>query len=244
MNLAKCLLFSALVITNIYTHAGQLLNLDKYQVDKNETDSKYNTVLKSGKHDGVRFYQAVREQEYNATAEKILEIVLNFKSRCNNELSSKRIYDSKDFKCSHHNKGLIESKIIKQILPHKKDKNEIETYLVQRRVYNRELFEYYEVLRIFKVGKKTSVYTKMLTDKQASVFINGPKTRSTVLKEIQSVYTIEEVSKTKTKLSYTYLTTTDHWLLNKSVAVSQFFDGMVKSINLFFNSVKTDITRA
>ena len=84
----------------------------------------------------------------------------------------------------------------------------------------------------------------MLTDKQASEFINGPKTRSTVLKEIQSVYTIEEVSKTKTKLSYTYLTTTDHWLLNKSVAVSQFFDGMVKSINLFFNSVKTDITRA
>ncbi len=241
MNLAKCLLFNVLIIFNIHTYAGQLLNLDKYKVDKSETDSKFNTNLKTGKHDGIRFYQAVREQEYNATSEKVLEIVLNFKNRCNNELSSKRIYDSKDFKCSHHNKGLIESKIIKKILPHKKDKNEIDTYLVQRRVYNRELFEYYEVLRIFKVGNKTSVYTKMLTDKQASVFINAPKTRSTVLKEIQSVYTIEAVSKTKTKLSYTYLTTTDHWLLNKSVAVSQFFDGMVKSIDLFFNSITVDL---
>ena len=64
--------------------------------------------------------------------------------------------------------------------------------------------------------------------------------RFSVVQNIETLYKIEEVSKNKSKLTYTYITTTDHWLLNKSVAASQFFDGMAKSIDRFFNAVSDE----
>ena len=41
----------------------------------------------------------------------------------------------------------------------------------------------------------------------------------------------------KSELNYAYTARTSHWLLNKQVAVSRVFDGVVKGINSLFKNI-------
>lgn len=219
-----------------------LADYSSFDIDDKETHEKTKVKMISGKKDSNRFYQGNLSKVLSHPLEKVVTAVSNFTEKCNNELKDKRELTDKKYNCPYHNNNLVESKIYKVTKPFTKEENEIERYLIARRIYNRQSFSHMDLLRIYetknKLGKRVITITQeMLSDKKAKALINNPLEQDSAFQKAFAKYTITEIDDNSTSLKYYYASETDHWLLNKSVSVGKVFDSMGASIGLLFESI-------
>lgn len=231
-------LFSFFLISNSFA-----AKLEGYEIDEKETHEEYKIKLISGKKDDVRIYQANHSFELNHPIKIVLNSILNFEEKCNNEYKDQRKLTDKSKSCKFHNGNLIESKIIKDLKKYTPDPYESDRFLIARRIYNRENFSHMDLVKIYKKMNKEGqevieVKLDMVDDKVAKALTNPPVEKDSVFQRASSYFVLTQINKNKTKFEYTYTSETDHWLLNKSISVGKVFESMAKSIDLLFVSIK------
>ena len=138
-----------LLILSLFTINAFAKDYKNFEIDNDEMNSKYKIKLKSGKRKSVRFYQALREKTFNQPIEYVLKSITNFEEKCNNDYKDRRELLDKKKNCAHHNGNLVESKIFRKLKPYKKAENEVDRFLIARRIYNRQEFSHVDQAQIF-----------------------------------------------------------------------------------------------
>lgn len=237
------------VFTFILTFSLNLYaDYSKFKVDNKKTHKKTKVKLISGKKNDKRFYQGNLTRTFDASIDSVLSSILNFEDKCNNKLKKKRKLTSKKKKCIYKNKNLIESKVYDPTKEYKKEKNEIDRILVVRRIYNRSNFSHVDLVQIYETqnssGQKViTIKQHMMSNKEAKKYFDPPVDHESAFGKAIAEYTLTQVDKNKTVFNYYYANETDHWLLNKSVAVDRVFDSMSSGINLLFKSISKNILK-
>lgn len=236
-------LISVLLVTMPLTSIAKKVN--GFKIDENENNKKYKIKLVSGKKDDIRFYQGIREKVLDQPIEFVKNSIINFEEKCNNDYKDRRELLSKKKECKYHNGNLVESKIYRDLKSYTPAENEIERFLVARRIYNRQSFSHIDLFQVFKTKNEQgqtviSIKGQMLKDKQVKKFMKPVVEKDSVFNKAYYEFKLTEMAENKTTLKYTYSSETDHWLLNKSVSVSKVFDGMAKSIDLLFYSIQKE----
>jgi hypothetical protein len=219
-----------------------------FEIDNKEKNEKYKIDLLSGKKDSLRFYKGAQTKVLNDKIQDVVLSITNFDEKCNNDYKDRRELVSKDQDCKYHNGNLVESKVYKPLKKYEKEPNEIDRYLVARRIYNRQSFSHIDLVVIYqsinKKGQKViRVSQRMIEDKEAKKYIKPPVEYDSVFQVAKSSFTLTEISPKKTQLEYFYASETDHWLLNKSVSVSKVFESMAKSIDLLLSSIDQELAQ-
>lgn len=215
-----------------------------YQKDQKKK-SQYNLSLVSGKKDDLRFYQIEREEVFQHDIKSVFKSIINFDEKCNNEYKDRRKFINKTKHCKYHNSNLIESIIHKS---HNKkfikEDHEADRFLVTRRIYNRSEFSHIDLIKVFKYEIDGVSYMRitqeMLSDKEAKKYLKSPIRKQSAFKKTYGEYILTSVDGKSTKVSFTYSSETNHWLLNKSISVSEVFSNMAKSFDLLFQSIHTE----
>jgi hypothetical protein len=220
-----------------------VLAFEKY-VDgiKVEDHEKVDHVeLFSGKKDDVRFYKGKVHKEIELPIDKVLVAVNEFERRCNNEHRKRRKFTKASFDCTQKNSNLVESVKITDLKFTKSEPFKVDEYILARNIYNRGSYNHYDLITEKHIkqqdGKRVYVIKqRMLSDEEAKKYLGKTYTpQETVFLHTYGIFTLKEISKNKTDLTYEYVSHTDHWVLNKSISVSRFFDGTQKSLkNLVF----------
>ncbi|MFG1484279.1 hypothetical protein ABMA79_00040 [Halobacteriovorax sp. HFRX-2_2] len=213
------------------------INIKKFEIDYREKSKEFDVSMLSGKKKGIRFYQGTISDTIAQPVDKVLETVLAFDKRCNNEYRDKRTLSAKNISCPFSSDSLIESVIIKNLKVKKLDKNEIKRFVVKRRSYNRGLYTYNDLIRVYRYMDGFKITMEMLNDKQSKAYISSPLSNNSVMQTSGGVYYIMPASGGKTRYTYTFTCSTDHWLLNKSITVSTFFSNMAKNLRSEFNTI-------
>ncbi len=228
------------------TFASFQHDLKGYEVDSNKIDKEFNVTLSSGKKESVRFYRGIREEILPFSIEDVKNAALNFKLRCNNSYKDLRILTDKKYDCPYPSKGVVEAFIVKDLKSYQKESNEIERFTVTRRIHRRGDYAHVDLFKVYEIkedGKRTIyVVMKMLSDDEAKATIKNPIKRESVMLNSGAIFKFKEKAPDKTIFTYDYYSQTDHWLLNKSIAVGEFFDGMSRSFNRLFTSVEKHLT--
>ncbi len=219
-----------------------------FEIDNKETNKKYNIDLLSGKKDSLRFYKGTLTRIVDRPIDQVIKSITNFEEKCNNDYKDRRELTNKNTDCKYHNSNLVESKKYKNIKKISKDKDEIERYLIARRIYNRQSFSHMDLVIIYQSinenGERVvKINQKMIDDKDVKKYIKPPVEHDSVFKVAYSNFTLTEIEKGKTRLEYYYASETDHWLLNKTVSVSKVFNSMAKSIDLLFVSIDQELAK-
>jgi len=182
----------------------------------------------------TRIFHAQLEKEIKAPIAQVLKNILEFDERCNNEYKDKRKFGDKSKNCKHFNKNLVESQIIRNIKPgFKKELHESDRFLVRRNIYNRQFFSYYDVVvvrkwRNKKEQKVAHVRYGLLSDQEAAKYLDGPGPMNSAFHHIAGTYTIVEIDASTTHMSMTYVSKTNHWMLNKWISVGIIYKNMAK----------------
>ena len=217
-----------------------------FEVDTQTVDEEFKVALESGKKSSVRYYHGKLTRSFEASIEKVKTSITNFEDKCNNENANRREVTPKDRKCSYHNPSLVESIITRDFkTPVTKKKNEIDTFIVKRSIYNRSSFSHNDLIRVFeekneKGQRVIRITLQMLKEKEAEKYLANPNETDSAFLSTGGTFILTEVAPNKTELFYEYYSTTDHWILNKSISVGQVFDSMAGSIDLLFQSVKVE----
>lgn len=225
--LALCLTFTAYA-----------LDIKSFKIDHREKSKDFNVNMLSGKKDGIRFYQGTISDVLKQPIDKVLDIVLAFDKRCNNELKEKRTLSDKKIDCPYASDSLIESVIVKDLKANRLAKDEIKRFIVVRRSYNRGLYTYNDLIRVFRYLDGYKITMDMLSDKQSKDYFNSKLNNNSVMKTSGGVYYILPEDSGSTRYTYIFTCSTDHWLLNKSITVGTFFDSMAKNLRDEFNTIK------
>lgn len=203
--------------------------------------------LASGKKDNVRSYHATTTKVFNVPMNIVKDSILGFADRCNNAYRKKRELTSSDYDCRYHNENLVESLVVKSLRAGTwtKEENEVERFVVARKVYNRGESGYYELVKIKEstnvLKQKTYVIEQdMLSNDEARNYVSVKFKKETPFETSKIRYTITEIAPGKTELRYIYKGTTTHWVLNKEVSVPQVFAIISKSINNLVSSIGTE----
>ena len=215
----------------------------QYKID--EKDVVDGVSMRTGKHEKVRMYEGHNIKEYNAPVAQVLKSVMDFESRCNNKFKRKRKIVSKDFNCRNHNKNIIETIRVSDLKDKTLEKNETQRFILKRFIYNRTTFRHNELVRVFKYKneKKQTTYKitqTMLSDKESKRYLKDPISKDSAFILTKGEFVITEVAPNKTIFDYKYTSKTDHWLLNKSMVVGEFFENMSKGINRLFNVIEKE----
>jgi hypothetical protein len=238
-----------LVLSFIFSSLAIAREFKGYEIDNKETDKKYKVELKSGKKKSVRFYQGFLSKTFNMPLEFVMKSITNFEDKCNNDYKDRRELISKKKDCTYHNGNIVESKLYRDLKNYKKEENEIDRFLIARRVYNRQEFTQVDLAQVFETKNEqgqrvVKILTRMIGDKKVKKYLKKlPVENDTVFLNTYSDFILTEINKGQTRLDYTYTSQTDHWLLNKSVSVSKVFAGMAKGIDLLFYSIKKELAK-
>lgn len=203
--------------------------------------------LASGKKDDVRSYHATTTKVLNFPLQVVKDSILNFTDRCNNAYRKKRELTSAEYDCRHHNENLIETLVVKDLRQGtwKKEENEVERFVVARKIYNRGESGYYELVKVkesLNVLKQKMIVIEedMLSNDQARNYVSVRFKKETPFETSKIRFTLTEISPGKTELRYIYKGTTTHWVLNKELSVPQVFASISKSINNLVSSIGTE----
>lgn len=209
-----------------------------------KTEELNGVSLMSGKKDSVRSYHGSIEKTLPFPLQIIKNSITNFQDRCNNSYREKREFTDKETNCKYHNENLIESFVLKDINSSEGLKGYNEVYLVGRKIYNRSMFGYYELVTVQEhenEGKKTvQINLRMLNDDEVKTFTTPKISQESVFDKTIGTFLLTEKSSGETVVRYTYSAETDHWLLNKEVSVPQVFASISKSFNDLMESLETD----
>lgn len=238
----KFLLLISILFTGLtYGSApAQQIKLDeKKQVD--------GVQMASGKADDVRIYEGKKIKKYQTPISELEKIVLDFSSRCNQEFVKKRVHFERSYQCKHFNKNMIETvvhKDIKQV--GEKEKNEVDRFVMTRYIYNRGYFHHNELAKVYKWKNEKGqevvrIIHRMMSNDEAKKYLKDPVEKESAFIETTGEFILTQVSKEETQLEYIYRSKTDHWLLNKSMVVGEFFENMSKGVNGLFSSIDKDV---
>jgi hypothetical protein len=225
------LFMAALVIITFEGHA-------KAQIPKMDEIKTIDGVkLGSSKKKGVRYYQGEIDNIIDASLETVFATVMDFKNRCNNSYKSRRDHLDKKFNCKYHNKNLIETVLIWNTkFKGKKEKNETDRFMMKRYIYNRGSFQHTELAKVYKYKNEQGESTiklsyRMVSDKEAKQYLDKYAEKDSAFISTEGTFILTQKDDGKTQLYYKYISKTDHWLLNKSMVVDEFFENMSKSMN-------------
>lgn len=237
-------LLATLVLITIVTFEGHA----KAQIPKlDEVKTIEGVKLGSGKKKDVRHYQGEINKTFDTSLDKMFSLVMDFKNRCNNDYKDRRKYLDKKHTCKHHNKNLIETVLIWNTkFKGPKEKNETDRFLMRRYIYNRGSFQHTELAQVYKYKNEKGedvikLAYRMLADKEAKKYIDKVTERDSAFLETKGTFILTKKGENKTNIYYKYESKTDHWLLNKSMVVGEFFENMSKSMNNLFSAFSKDV---
>lgn len=228
---------------------AQTFDINQFKIDEKENNKEFQVKSLSGKKSDIRAYESTKSHIFKNSLDLVLTGIENFADKCNNEYKERRKWTDKKRDCPIFNNNLVESKIIQidnQKLP--LEKNEIRHYLIQRNIYNRQSFHHYDLIRVFdkkneKDQRVVVVKQIMLKDKEVKKILENPTKRESAFLVTYGEFTLTAISPKETKLDYRYYTETDHWLLNKSLAVSDVFEGTAKGLKTLFKGIQEVISQ-
>lgn len=240
----KVLIISFL-LTSI-AHAFPSQSAQGYEIDSTKSIDEKQAILSSGKKDDTRFYRIVKTTYFDSSAKHVMKFALNFNLRCNNNLRDLRVLNSKDFNCPLSSDGMIESQIIRKVNSYQKFPHEIDRFIVQNRIKKRgEFFTHVDLVTVYEKKennfKTYIVHVKMLEDTESIKYFDKAIKRNSVFKNAETIFTFSEQEDHRTKLVYDYKSETDHWLLNKSIVISRFFEGMLNSTERIIRAIEQQI---
>lgn len=217
------------------------------RVNYDRKERQKDVSLASGKKDDVRSYHATTTKVLNFPLQVVRDSILNFTDRCNNAYRKKRELTSVEYDCRHHNENLIETLVVKDLRrgTWKKEENEVERFVVARKIYNRGESGYYELVKVkesLNVLKQKMIVIEedMLSNDQAKNYVSVRFRKESPFETSKIRFTLTEISPGKTELRYIYKGTTTHWVLNKELSVPQVFASISKSINNLVSTIGTE----
>lgn len=209
-----------------------------HKVDIDEKDTINDVILLSGKKGDNRYYQGTLVKVFDRDIESLKKAINSFDQRCNDEYKEKRKYSDKKKDCKYFNGNVIENIIHKELKSYKKNENEVERFLISRRIYNREEFSQTDLVIVYKTeeeGKEVqTIFMEMIDKKEAKKYIDPLVDTESAFNRAHGTFKLTALSPKQTKLEYTYSSRTDHWLINKSIAAGEVFESMAKSLNNLF----------
>lgn len=191
--------------------------------------------LTSKKSDEVRSYSGKIEKVLPFPILLVKKGITNFSERCNNAYSEKRKFMAKNVKCKYHNENIVETHVIDRLTPVEELKKYSESYVLAKQIYNRGSYGYYELVTISEIKgsddkKRIVIVQKMLDDEEVKIYTSTKFTRESAFDTSTVIFTLTEISSSKTLIKYEFLANTDHWVLNKEVAVPQVFASISKNV--------------
>ena len=196
--------------------------------------------LETSKTNSIRTLKASKSVTLNLGLEDSLKLVINFEEKCNNSYKDRRKWSDKQKSCTFHNNNLIETIHYREI----KNKNSDlkDHFLLLRHGYNRGTFLYFEEITIEQSANEIHVKQRLLSDEEVKTFL---ETKIETLFSFQSVnphFHLKALEENKTQLTFTYQSSTDHWLLNKEMMIGEIFESTAKGINDLFLSFASGMT--
>ena len=231
-----------LAITSLLTgslHAKETINYDRHEKHRGVS-------LQTGKEGLHRNYRAYTKTILPYSVSVVRKSITNYTDHCNNAFKLKREYSDKNSTCKYHNENMIESVVVKNLKPGWTPvEGEVERFVVGRRVYNRGLYGYYEMVHISegknKAGQKVHIINqRMLSDNESKAVINPEFQKDSSFSDSTIRFLLTEIAPNQTELKYIYEASTAHWILNKELSVAQVFSSITKSVNELVKSVATE----
>lgn len=208
----------------------------KVEIDEKETIN--DVVLRSGKKGDNRYYEGTLVKTFDRDLESLKKAINSFDQRCNDEYKEKRKFSDKKKDCKYFNGNVIENIVHHKLKDYQKEANEIDRFLISRRIYNREEFSQTDLVIVYKTmeDKKEvhTIFMQMIDKKEAKKYIDPLVDTESAFNRAQGTFKLTALEPNKTKLEYTYSSRTDHWLINKSIAAGEVFEKMAKSLNNLF----------
>lgn len=232
----KQLIASSFLI--LFAWSAVAVNIKKFDIDYREKSKEFDVHMLSGKKNDTRLYQGTISDIIERPVNEVLETVLAFDKRCNNEYKDKRKISDKSSDCPYNSDSLIESVIVKELKDKKLAPDEVKRFIVKRRSYNHGVYTYNDLIRVFRYMNGYKVTMEMLDDSTSKKYISTPLNKKSVMKTSGGTYFILPEGDGKTRYTYTFTCSTDHWLLNKSITVSKFFSDMAENLRSEFNTLK------
>ncbi len=222
-----------------------LLSFNVYALDYDRVQALNGVNLKSMKEDTIRTYKANIERVLPYPLELVKSGITNFTDKCNNSFKGKRQYTSSESDCRYHNENLIETVLIPNLPQRDEFRNVSEVYLLGRHVYNRGDYGYYELVTVRsglnqKSQKTITITLRMLDDKEVKVYTTPKFQGESPFHKSLAVFMLTQTGPQETHLSYDYLASTDHWLINKEITVPQVFASISKSVNDLIRTVEDE----
>ena len=200
--------------------------------------------------DDTRIFHAEVTKNIKIPMTDLASIIITFENRCNNKHIDKRIFSSNKAKCRFHNNNLVETLPIRKIKNNFiKLKGETDRFLLHRHVYNRKESFYYDLVIVQKLKEKNKkeqivvTYTMIPTEEVAK-YIDSPKESDSYFNAVEGSYILTKLQDNLIKLTMTYASKTDHWMLNSSFAVGTIYGKIAEgtsSTMKIFESVSTSI---
>ena len=230
--------------------AGCLLSLSAMaDIKYDKKDKILGVELVTAKDNKTRMYLGTISKTFPQNLVSVKNAVINFADKCNNSYMKKRKFTDKKQKCKYHNDHLVETFVIKDINAKgwTKEENEIERYILGRKIYNRGEFGHYELIQIFQSKNAEDqnfikITQTMLNDKQTRAYVKPRFKRESAFKNTVSTFILTETKPQETQLSFEYKAETQHWVLNKEISIPQVFSNMSKSINDLVKTVDAEST--
>lgn len=232
-----------LVITLIFisTNSYSIL-LENMKIDESKKIESIEFI--SGKYEDQRYHKGQMTQVIPSDIKSLKSAILAFNQRCNNEFIKKRKLTDENYKCKYHNENIIESLVhdSKELKDFKLENNEIDRFLISRRIYNRNHYEHTDMIRVYELvaNKEYKISMEMIDDKTVKKFMKPIVKKDSVFLKTLAIFAIKKIDDKSTQLTYTYESVTDHWLLNKSVSNNEIFNSMASSFKQLFKSLKNE----
>jgi hypothetical protein len=207
-------------------------------------DQLYGVDLESSKHDQIRNYQASFKKVLPYPIDLVKKGITNFTDKCNNDLRGLRKFTDSRIECRYHNENIIESFVVTKVNQDASFEHFDQNILIGRQIYNRGSYGYYELAQIKNSveGEKkiVSISVRMLSDQEAAKLTSPKLSKDSAFDKAQTQFTLKELGPNHTELTYVYTAETDHWLLNKEVAVAQVFASLSKSVTDLIQTVERE----
>lgn len=218
------------------------INIQNFKIDTNEYNEKYQVELISGKKEKTRAFQGRKTHIFTGSLDLVLEGIENFEEKCNNELKKHRKWKDSNYECPHFNKSLSDSKIVQIENKKQLQENQIKQYLVLRNIYNRQEFKHVDLVEVFRNKNEAIVKQTMLSDEDVTKYIDFDYKKKSVFNITYGEFRLKQIEKNKIELDYKYYLDTNHWLLNKSISVSEIFDSIAMGLDELFKSIDDHLT--
>lgn len=173
--------------------------------------------------DDTRLYFASYETMIEGDFDKAVDFVVNFPRRCNNSYRQERKLTKRDVDCVYHNENMIESQIVRDLKSNQKTPNEIDRFVLKRRIWNKGLHTYNDLVSVTnekpEAGqeKLIQVSYRLLADDEAKQLISDPVPFDNAFHFTIGTYRLAKLKDNKILIRYSYTTKTKHWFLTSGM---------------------------